>query len=493
MQKWLLYLFTLSLAIGSSPSAAQNLVYTQTAGIPVGRTPQFITANDFNGDSLLDVAAVHSTSDDAAILLGNGNGTFQSPLFFKVARIPMSIASGDVNGDSLMDLIIAGSGTGHIEIMKGRGDGLFDKVGDYPAGKGITFLALQDLNKDEALDIIAINSGRFGYYPPFSLTVLQNDGTGKFPTPVAYETDGHQGVFPTGVWAGDLTGDGFPDLAVSWSQQSWRTPNGFISLLANKGDGTFSLSQELNAGFLLSAITGADLDNDGNIDLITTSLFSDSVVVLLQNKPMQFLRLSHIHVGFSPVAVAVRDLDGDGHLDLAVTNRDSNSLSILLGNGAGAFRKAGHFGVGTTPSSLVAEDFDQDELPDLVTADSGSNALSVLLSGGGRVPLPHFNTEVLEFETNDHGKQASLKSLRLFNIGLGPFAISRITVSGPHAVSFDMVEDHCTGTTLKTGEFCTMRISFSPKTLGIYAAKITILDNANGSPQFVTLKGTSKG
>jgi len=493
MQKWLLYLFGFSLAIGSPPSGAQNLAYTPTAGIPVGRTPQFITTDDFNGDGRLDVAVVHSTSDNAAILLGNGNGTFQTPLFFKVASIPMSIASGDVNGDSLIDLIIAGSGTGQIEIMQGRGDGLFDKVGDYPAGKGITFLALQDLNKDGALDIIAVNSGRFGYYPPFNLTVLQNDGTGKFTTPVAYKTDGHRGMFPTGVWAHDLTGDGFPDLAVSWSQQSWRTPNGFISLLINKGDGTFSLKQELEAGFLLSAITGADLDDDGNFDLITTSLFSDSVVVLLQNKPMQFLRLSPIHVGFSPVAMAVLDLDGDGHLDLAVTNRDSDSVSILLGNGAGAFRKAGHFGVGTTPSSLVAEDFDQDGLPDLITADSFSNALSILLSRSGTIPLPHFNTDILEFAINDHVKKTSPKLLRLFNIGLGPLVISLITVSGPHAGAFDVLENHCTGTTIKTGEFCTMRISFSPKTSGVYGAKITILDNANGSPQFVTLKGTSTG
>ena len=258
---------------GWSSSHAQNIAFTPTASIPVGKAPQSIATGDFNGDDLLDLATVNSTSDDVSILLGNGNGTFQAPVSFGIGKIPMSVATADVNGDARLDLIVAISGSDRIVVLKGKGDGFFDRIGSYPSGKGTTFLSLADLNQDDRPDVVAVNSGRFGYYPPFSLSVLINESEGKFSPPVTYETDGRIGVFPTGVLAQDITGDGLTDLAVTWSQPSWRSPNGMISLLVNTGQGKFSLKKELNPGFTLSAITGGDVDGNGYLDLIVTSIF----------------------------------------------------------------------------------------------------------------------------------------------------------------------------------------------------------------------------
>jgi len=421
---------------GWSSSPAQNLVFTPTASVQVGKAPQSIAAGDFNGDGLLDLATVNSTSDDVSILLGNGNGTFQGAISFGVGKLPMSLATADMNGDAHLDLVVAMSGSDHIVVLKGRGDGFFDRLGSYPSGKGTTFLSLRDLNQDGRPDVGAVNSGRFGYYPPFSLSILFNEGGGKLSEPVIYETEGRNGMFPTGVLARDITGDGLPDLAVTWSQPSWRSPNGLISLLVNTGQGKFSLKQELTAGFTLSAIAGGDVDSNGYLDLVTTSMYMDSVIVLYQNDKGEFQKLNPIQVGFSPVAVDLWDLNGDDRLDVITTNRDSNSVSVLLQRENGSFRKAGHFGVGATPSSLVIEDFDRDTLPDLVTANSSSNSISVLLSGGGGIPLSSVSAETLVFQVTSKDQNREPQPIRLSNIGLGPLRIVEVNLIGQDPEAF---------------------------------------------------------
>ena len=143
------YLVPFFLLAGWSISHAQNIVFTPTASIPVGKAPQGIATGDFNGDDLLDLATVNSTSDDMSILLGNGNGTFQAPVSFGIGKIPMSVVTAEVTGDARLDLIVALSGSDRILILKGKGDGFFDRMGSYPSGKGTTFLSVADLNQDD--------------------------------------------------------------------------------------------------------------------------------------------------------------------------------------------------------------------------------------------------------------------------------------------------------------------------------------------------------
>ncbi len=474
---------------------AQNLTYSPTPSNPVGRAPQAITAGDFNGDGLSDIATVNGTSDDVSVLLGNGNGTFRSAVSFGVGKIPLAVVAADMDGDGLLDLVLALSGADQVVVLKGEGTGLFKKLVSQGAGKGTTFLAVRDVNGDGWSDVVVVNSGRFGYYPPFDLAVLLNDGQGGLLAPVAYEQDGRDGMFPTGVLVEDLTGDGKPDLAVTWSQPSWRSPNGLVSILKNIGNGKFVLEKELKPGFTLSAIQGADINHDGLVDLAVTSLFSDTVRILLQREGGSFTELDPIKVGFAPVGVVFRDFDGDQEMDMVVVNRDSNSLSILLGNGAGLFTSAGHFGVGATPSAVVVEDFDQDQFPDLATASTNVDGVSVLLSGDGAIPLPSLSTDVMVFEMAS-GQEAnssfSPHMMRVSNIGLGLLKIVEVKITGNEADAFSVADNTCADVTLHTGDSCTLQIGFAPHEPGTHHAMLTIHDNASGSPRRVVLKGLVK-
>jgi hypothetical protein len=426
-------------------------------------------------------------------LLGNGNGTFRSAVSFGVGKIPLALVTEDMDHDGILDFVLALSGSDQVVVLKGEGTGLFQKLANQSAGKGTTFLAARDVNGDGWSDVVAVNSGRFGYYPPFNLAVLLNDGKGGLQAPVTYENEGRDGMFPTGVLVEDMTGDGKPDLTVTWSQPSWRSPNGLVSILKNIGDGTFVPYTELKPGFTLSAIQGADLNHDGLVDLAVTSLFSDTVRILLQRAGGTFTELDPIKVGFAPVGVTFQDFDGDHELDLVVVNRDSNSLSMFLGNGKGIFASAGHFGVGATPSAVAVEDFDQDQFPDLATASTNADGVSVLLSGGGSIPLPSVSTDALEFEVDTGGQRPSAQMVRLSNIGLGLLKIVDVGITGNGANAFSLADNSCVGVSLHTGDSCTLQVGFAPQDQGSHHAILTIKDNASGSPRRVSLKGLVKG
>jgi hypothetical protein len=408
----------------------------------------------------------------------------------------LALVASDMDHDGILDLIVALGGSDHVVVLKGDGEGGFHHLSKQISGKGTNFLAVRDVNGDGWEDVIAVNSGRFGYYPPFNLSVLLNDGQGKLQGPVTYENDGRDGMFPTGVVVKDLTGDGLPDLAVSWSQPSWRSPNGLVAILANSGEGVFVPFMELQAGWTLSSIHSADFNHDGLEDLVVTSLFTDTIRILLQQDTGEFQPLEPFKVGFAPVGLAIHDFDGDGEIDLVVVNRDSNSLSLLLGEGNGMFRSGGHFGVGATPAAVVVQDFDQDEFPDLATANTNDNSVSVLLSGGGAIPQPSMSADALVFEI-ESDRQTSAPSapqqmLRVSNIGLGKLRVFDMAILGTEATAFSMTENTCAGITLRTGDSCTVQVGFSVKTQGTHHATLTIQDNGSGSSRLVALKGKVK-
>ncbi len=476
---------------------AQNLTYTPTPSNPVGRAPQAIVTGDFNGDGRWDLATVNGTSDDVSVLLGNGNGTFRSAVSFGVGKIPLALVAEDMDRDGVLDLVLALSGSNQVAVLKGDGKGLFQNVTtSQAAGNGTTFLAVQDLNGDGWSDVVAINSGRFGYYPPFNVSVLMNDGKGHLQEPMEYEQERGKDLFPTGVFVDDLTGDGVDDLAVTWSQPSWSSANGLVSILKNTGEGIFEWFKDIKPGFTLSAIQGADIDKNGLVDLAVTSLYADTVRILLQHKPGEFRMLDPMKVGFAPVGVEIQDMNQDNQLDLVVVNRDSNSLSLFVGDGTGMFTSVGHYGVGATPAAVVVHDFDQDSRPDFATASTNVDGVSVLLSGGGAIPLPSINTDALVFEQelpSTSSTRPSPQPVRFSNIGIGLLRIDHIEISGTGADAFAMIDNTCLGITLHTGESCSMQVAFSSQHSGTHHATLTIQDNASGSPRHVALKGVVKG
>ena len=70
-----------------------------------------------------------------AVMLGNGDGTFQSPVISTGVTQPFDMAAADVNDDGKLDLIIADQSTSQTFTFLGNGDGTF-QAGSVAAPSG---------------------------------------------------------------------------------------------------------------------------------------------------------------------------------------------------------------------------------------------------------------------------------------------------------------------------------------------------------------------
>jgi hypothetical protein len=145
-----------------------------------GKNPSSVAVGDFNSDGKLDVAVVSSvvTGVSAAsleVLLGNGDGTLGTAVSFDTGMSPIAVAISDINGDGKLDLVVTGTLNanppftgGRVALLLGNGDGTFQPAIQYPTAGYSSSLNAADLNGDGSPDVET--SGAYG------VTILMNAG-----------------------------------------------------------------------------------------------------------------------------------------------------------------------------------------------------------------------------------------------------------------------------------------------------------------------------
>src|SRR5262245_11812623 len=85
-----------------------------------GRGPLSVAVGDFNGDGQLDLVTANLFGDSVSVLLGNGDGTFQTAQSYPVGPSPSAVAVGDFNGDGIPDLAVIGSSPDRVGVLLGN-------------------------------------------------------------------------------------------------------------------------------------------------------------------------------------------------------------------------------------------------------------------------------------------------------------------------------------------------------------------------------------
>ena len=495
------------------PTSSISLVPLTSATLyALGGASQTAVVADFNGDGKLDVATLSVPGSSVTILLGNGDGTFQSAMTFSVGAqlqaFPWAIVAGDFNSDGKTDLAVAVPGCaeigcytpGSVAILLGNGDGTFQTPVYSPTDYGPISIVAADFNGDGRLDLAIGNFAAVqnGNLSNPTVAVLLGNGDGTFQPFVEFPMPASRDLI-----VGDFNGDGIVDLA---------TDDGFNSadILLGNGDGTFQPYLSSTVGTLPQGIATADVNSDGKLDLLLPNTCGNagdgcndyggvpgSVSVLLGNGDGTFQPHVEYTVGISPASVAIVDFNGDGKLDLVIgTWCGGNSvcedvfdqLSFLFGNGDGTFQPqvVPIVSFGGPPYPLLTGDLNGDGLPDIASPIVGYGyGYNIMLQSTLTLSNPS-----LTFDDQTVGTSSQPRASTLNNISTKvPITISGTQVTGTNASDFS-VKTTCSKLWAKSA--CKVNVTFKPTAPGTRTATVVVTDSAVGSPHQITVTGTGR-
>jgi hypothetical protein len=357
---------------------------------PTAATAWAVQTADVNNDGKLDVVTVNRSAGTISVALGNGDGTFGTPRSSAAGSNPRALVVADFNGDGKLDVITANE-SGNLSLLRGNGDGTFQaptSIG-FGGGKGVKAVAVEvgDMNGDGKLDLVVGALGNT--YKQRGIThqdaliyVLTGKGDGSFRTASSLDIQGDiveswmittPGVSPINLALGDVNSDGKLDVvAATYANIANFTNGGNRPVYLLPGDGKGGLSQ----GPMITLATGpaalslADFNGDGRLDLAVTSSNQSSYIQLsLGNGNGTFQATQYISVSGTPYAITAVDVNKDGKLDLVVANGSGTGISVLLGNGDGTFQAAQTFGSATGYCALAIGDFNGNGYPDVAAVD----------------------------------------------------------------------------------------------------------------------------
>ncbi|NET00825.1 MAG: hypothetical protein F6K61_09680 [Sphaerospermopsis sp. SIO1G1] len=293
-----------------------------------------LQSGDFNGDGNIDLAVNSLENDNLSIFLNDGNGGFTQSGIFATGERPVNIPPADLDGDGDLDLVILNTITlnnftafndgNTISVLLNDGDAGFTTSQTYTLSSGIESATTGDLDNDGDLDLAVLNRRND------SITLLFNDGNGNFDTSTTLNSVSPD---PVTVTLADLDGDGNSDLITNNFSSS-----GSVYVFLSNGDGTFAQRVSYNVPGYPGTSRVMDLDLDGDLDIATSHAVTfvgqerregNQFSVLRNNGDGTFSSPIIVEVGNVPISPVIADLDGDGDLDVVTSNGNDGTISVL--------------------------------------------------------------------------------------------------------------------------------------------------------------------
>ncbi len=402
--------------------------FVLVAKLATGSEPAQILSADLNENEITDLIVRNAGDGTISVFAGDGHGWFLPAVNLQVGLGASDVEVADLRQDGLLDIIYTNRISGEVGVLENLGGGSFGSPVLYRAGpgpygvtgtadpspvsslEGTTSVAAGTFTSDGPSSLVALDPGSNTF------ALLTGLGDGLVSNPTYFSMSGAGLV----VRAVDFNGQGLTGLAIL-------TSDGLFIFRGN-GQGGFFPPTEYDVGFEPNGLTVANLNDNGNVDLLISNPLGD-VQVLIGNgdgtfQPVQNLDqqvglavyapngntpaafiftdqltdqlviktvggvttvLGDASTGLiSPGAVELADLNNNGILDLIVANGGSNNVLVYPGLGNGAFEPAlngGHgFFTGTNPVGITVADLTGDGRPDLIIANEGSNDVSILLN-----------------------------------------------------------------------------------------------------------------
>ena len=439
------------------------------ASVPVMSSPISIAVGDFNRDGIKDLAVVAFSAGKLAVLIGNGDGTFKTPVYYDA--VASTVAAADLRNNGILDLALTDNIGNNLQILLGNGDGTFGPSQFYATPNFPNVIGVGDFTGDHKLDAVTVDQS--GYCPCISLLLGNGDGTFQEPPIITMPPDA-----AAAIGIGDFNRDGKLDLVTVGQFGS----AGQAGILLGNGDGTFTPGESYDIGADPQSVAVADLNGDGKLDLAIADIFAGSIDILLGNGDGTFRQGAIVPTLAFPGSIQQADFNGDGKVDLAVaTGSGPTVISVYFGNGDGTFQAPRNFSAAGEAGTLAVGDFNGDHRADILLADYSGNSVVTLLNTGVLTFSP---TTPLNFKKQKHGTTSAPQTVKLTNSGKTALKISAMKATGQFGMTSTCGEG------VAAGKSCNISVTFSPTTQGAKSGTVTIEDSASSKPQVIELSGT---
>jgi len=342
-------------APGGEPPGGGGSPCNRTSQSGAGQLATAIHVADVTGDGRPDVLVVYRDSGVVSLYEGHPDGTLSLRRSDQVGAWPLDVAVTDLDHDDRADVLVVGHFSNALMVLRGLGGGELESPTVYPLGNHSQRLELGDFDRDGNVDVVTKNAGSAGV---FEITVLLGRGDGTLGSAQPYPL----GDLPADIAVADFNGDGSLDVAVAMLNTS------VVEVFSGRGDGTLDDPYEVALSAEPLRMVTADVNEDGLPDLLVChGLVTPGYIALyLGRGDGTFAPEQRIGVN-APYLLAVADLDGDGTLDLVVTSL-TTGIFLLRGDpvAAGTFGAPVELAAGASATALGVAALDPTSLPAVV-------------------------------------------------------------------------------------------------------------------------------
>jgi hypothetical protein len=328
-----------------------------------------------NGDDVLDIVSANFAGafPAASVFLGAGDGTFAEPILLRGGGKSRALDVADIDEDGTADIVLANAGSDDLTILHGIGDGTFVGSLESPASGETLDLEVADLDLD-GFDDVATGAFETGF-----LTVQIADGTGHFD-----RTTYPMGGAVQAVDTGRVNNDVVPDLIAFTVRFASGEYGQSADTLIGNGDGEFAAAESTELYHSDNFIYHATADIDG--DLRSDIAIGKEAIELWRGQPDgSFQSFGQVETAEGFPVVALADVDRDGDNDLIELARLANIVRVHRNKGDGTFGSPKSYAV-SADQSLAVHDMNRDGAVDLVVF--GQQSVSVLRNDGSGAFLP---------------------------------------------------------------------------------------------------------